>query len=117
LDGSEAIRRRLNLDLDLAVALRRGSQHRISRRPTSMVASTSYVAVDLNALGQRSGRRRRSRTPCRGLVTNHQTVTSTSATAVKVKAQVDVNRQMRLRQARTPCSTSLDPRRRRYRTP
>src|SRR5262245_54964567 len=57
-----------------------------------MVGSTSYVAVDLNALGQRSGRRRRSRTPYRRLVTNHQTATSTSTTAVNVKGQVDVHR-------------------------
>ena len=63
------------VDLNLAsvVALRRSSQHRIGRRPTSMVGSTSYVAVDLDALGQRAGRRRRSRTPCRRLETNHQT--------------------------------------------
>jgi hypothetical protein len=44
LDGSEAIRRRLTtVDLDVApvVVLRRGSQHRIGRRPTSTVGSTS----------------------------------------------------------------------------
>src|SRR5690349_23900429 len=35
-----------------------------------MVGSTSYVAVNLTARGQRSGRCRRSRTPDRKLVTN-----------------------------------------------
>jgi hypothetical protein len=55
LDGSEAIRRRLtppSTSTSPVVALHRVLQHRFGRRSTSMVGSTSYVAVDLNALGQ-----------------------------------------------------------------
>src|ERR1041384_624076 len=81
LDGSAAIRRRLTPPLPSpspVVALCRGSRHRIGRRSTARVGSTSYVAVELNALGQRSGRRRGSRTQDRRLVTNHQTSRSTS---------------------------------------
>jgi len=55
LDGSEAIRRRLTLpstSTSSRVALYQGSQHRIGRRPTSTVGSTSYVAVDVNAPSQ-----------------------------------------------------------------
>jgi hypothetical protein len=45
----------VDLDLSPVVAFSRGSQRKIGRRPTSMVGSTSYVAVNLNAPGQRSG--------------------------------------------------------------
>jgi hypothetical protein len=70
LDGSEAVPGRLTPPSPSTLpplSLRRGSQHQIGRRPASMVGSTSYVAIDLDAQGQRSGRRRRSRCHRRGL--------------------------------------------------